>query len=174
MVGMKSAVVAGVLTFLLDVMSRGKCIRPGTRMPPSHIDALHCRRKLVDQWMSDRSWPWCGPLSACNPVVQKQPKEKWGEKRHTVSHIPVVRIGTAYGRHEFSIGSSSGRKGGAADIERMWCKLPNAYRVKDGRVFGRAVVGQKLKKAANLHIPSHPIWSKGNMLVGKWAMRDDI
>ena len=32
-VGMKSAVVAGVLTFLFEEISQGTCIRPGTRMP---------------------------------------------------------------------------------------------------------------------------------------------
>ena len=41
-VGRKSAVVAGVETFLFSRMTQGMWIMPGTRMPPSHDEALHC------------------------------------------------------------------------------------------------------------------------------------
>ena len=64
MVGKKSDVTATVVTFLKELISAGECMMPGVRIPPSKIDALHCRRKFVDHNIFVRSSPWCGPLSA--------------------------------------------------------------------------------------------------------------
>ena len=48
MVGRKSAVVAGVEMFMFVLIAHGTWIMPGTRIPPSHDEALHCRMWLVE------------------------------------------------------------------------------------------------------------------------------
>ena len=46
-VGKKSAVVVGVEMFLFSRITHGMWIMPGTRIPPSQEEALHCRRLPV-------------------------------------------------------------------------------------------------------------------------------